>query len=312
MARALDQLSPRERLVLRFLATFVEVEGYLPSSRLVASECGLRSASSAARIARVLEADGFIDRDPTNPRLATVSLPEPRPPTLAPVDELLLARVTLIEIEAGIDTDHAALAWAPDRDAVSFVHRSALRRTELAQLYDAAATRLEDSGGSISQFGRLALEHAQHSAQDRVALVTSWRRYCLKSALVEDALQAFLQSPRNLRRIHLQAAYEVELVQAAPVHPDMLEDWSGVDADPDLGPFWRAYTKSLQNVLAAMANAVPLLLAQELVPAFSDLGAASKPSGVGDDDDTVRALNGLVTSPRRSGPRPCHHRRAPT
>ena len=312
MARALDQLSPRERLVLRFLATFVELEGYLPSSRLVAFECGLRSPSSAVRITKVLEAEGFIDRDPSNPRLATVSLPEPRPPTLAPEDELLLARVTLIEIDAGITTDHAALALAPDRESVAYVHRSALRRTELAQLYDAAATRLEDGGATLSRFGRLALEHARRSASDRVALVTSWRRYCLKSALVEDALQSFLQSPRNLRRIHLQTAYEVELVQSAPVHPDMLEDWSTVDDDPDLGPFWIAYTQSLQNVLAAMAKAVPLLLAQELVPAFSDLRGATKPSDAGDEADTVRALDDPVTTRRTSGAKPCQHRRATT
>ena len=312
MARALDQLSPRERLVLRFLATFVEVEGYLPSLRVIAFECGLRSPSSAARIIKVLEADGFIDRDANNPRLATVSLPESRSPTLAPADELLLARVTLIEIEAGIATDHAALALAPDRDSVVFVHRSALRRTELAQLYDAAATRLEDGGATISQYGRLVLQHAHRAAMERVALVTSWRRYCLKSALVEDALQSFLQSPRNLRRIHLQAAYEVELVQAAPVHPDMLEDWSGVDDDPDLGPFWRAYTHSLENVLAAMAKAVPLLLAQELVPAFADLGGASKPSDARDEAAIVRALDDPVTTPRTSAAKPCQRRRATT
>src|SRR5258708_169416 len=164
--RALDQLSPRERQVLRFLATFVELEGYLPSSRLVATDCGLRSPSSAARIMRVLENEGFVECDEVNPRLAVVTVPEPRSPTLDPNDELFLAQVTLIEIEAGLATDHAALQWAPDRGAVAFVHRSALRRVELAQLYDTAAARLADCGAVLSPYAKLAVGTTKRSARE--------------------------------------------------------------------------------------------------------------------------------------------------
>jgi hypothetical protein len=94
-------------------------------------------------------------------------------------------------------------------------------------------------------------------------------------------------------------------VQAAPVHPDLLEDWSGFEGDPDLGPFWHAYTRSLRNVLAAMTKAVPLLLAQELVPAFADLGGASKATDAVDKAGIVRALDDAVTSMGRGGPKPC-------
>lgn len=287
--RALDQLSPRERQVLHFLATFVELEGYLPSTRLVATDCGLRSPSSAARIVRVLEGEGFVLRDESNPRLAVVRVPEPRPPTLDPNDELFLARVTLLEIEAGLATDHAALQWAPDRAAVAFVHRAALRRAELAQLYDNAAMRLADSGAALSPYAKLALGRAGQSARERVGLVQSWRHYCLRSALVDGALQSFLQGPRNLRRIHLQAAYEAELVQPPPTHPDVAQDWSDIESDPELGPFWQAFARSIDDVLAAITSAMPARLTDELRPAFSDLGD-SKRSVSSNRHDVVRAL----------------------
>lgn len=287
--RALDQLSPRERQVLHFLATFVELEGYLPSTRIVATDCGLRSPSSAARIVRVLEGEGFVLRDECNPRLAVVRVPEPRPPTLEPNDELFLAQVTLLEIEAGLATDHAALQWAPDRAAVAFVHRAALRRAELAQLYDNAAARLADSGAMLSPYAKLALGRARQSARERVALVQSWRHYCLRSALVDGALQSFLQGPRNLRRIHLQAAYEAELVQPPPTHPDVAQEWLDIESDPELGPFWQAFARSIDEVLAAITSAMPARLTDELRPAFSDLGE-SKRSGSGNRHDVVRAL----------------------
>jgi hypothetical protein len=274
--RALDQLSPRERQVLRFLALFVDLEGYLPSSRLVAAECGLRSPSSAARIARVLENDGFVKRHETNPRLAVVTVPEPRPPTLEASDELLLAHVTLAEIESGLATDHAALRWAPDRAAVAFIHRSALRRAELAQLYDTAAGRLVDGGAQLTPFAKLAIGRAKQSARERVSFVQSWRQYCLRSALVEDALQSFLRGPRNLQRIHLQAAYEAELVQPPPTHPDVAQDWTDIDADPELGPFWRAFARSIEEVLAAITSAMPKRLTDELLPAFSEFGTPAR------------------------------------
>ena len=294
--RALDQLSPRERQVLHFLATFVELEGYLPSTRLVATDCGLRSPSSAARIVRVLENEGFVVRDDANPRLASVIVPEPRSPTLAPNDELFLARITLIEIEAGLATDHAALQWAPDRPAIAFVHRAALRRTELAQLYDISIVRLVDSGATLSPYAQLGLGQAKQSAAARVALVQSWRQYCARSALVDGALQSFLRGPRNLRRIHLQAAYEAELVNPPPTHPDMTRDWSGVDLDPELGPFWAAFRASIDGVLTAITSVMPSRLTDELLPAFSGIAGSTdrQRSAPGNRNDTVRALAGSV------------------
>jgi len=293
LVRALDQLSPRERQVLRFLATFVEIEGYLPSTRLVAADCGLRSPSSAARIVRALEGEGFIQRDVGNPRLAVVTVPDRRPPTLEANDELFLANVTLLEIEAGLATDQAALQWAPDRAATAFVHRAALRRAELAQLYDIAAARLVESGAVLTPYALLAIGKAKQSARERVLLVQSWRQYCLRSALVDCALQSFLQGPRNLRRIHLQAAYEAELVQQPPTHPDVTQDWGDVESDPELGPFWRAFARSIESVLAAITSAMPSRLTDELLPAFSDLGNSNR-SADRNRQETVRALAASV------------------
>ena len=71
----LDQLSRRQRLILDYIRTSVDVRGYPPSIREMGEAVGLTSPSSVAHQLRVLESRGFLRRDPKRPRALEVVLP---------------------------------------------------------------------------------------------------------------------------------------------------------------------------------------------------------------------------------------------
>lgn len=69
-------LTPRQQRILTALRDAIEQRGYPPSIREIGDLVGLASSSSVAHQLRVLEAKGFIKRDPNRPRALEVFLPE--------------------------------------------------------------------------------------------------------------------------------------------------------------------------------------------------------------------------------------------
>jgi repressor LexA len=65
-------LTPRQRVVLDTICSSLERRGYPPSMREVGKAAGLSSPSSVAHQLKVLEAKGFIRRDPNLPRAIEV------------------------------------------------------------------------------------------------------------------------------------------------------------------------------------------------------------------------------------------------
>jgi repressor LexA len=69
-------LTPRQRRVLAVIRNSVTERGYPPSMREIGVAVGLTSSSSVAHQLRVLEAKGFLRRDPNRPRALEVLLPD--------------------------------------------------------------------------------------------------------------------------------------------------------------------------------------------------------------------------------------------
>lgn len=65
-------LSARQRRILDVIATFIDEHGYPPSMREVGELAGLASSSSVSHQLKVLEAKGFLVRDPDRPRALKV------------------------------------------------------------------------------------------------------------------------------------------------------------------------------------------------------------------------------------------------
>jgi repressor LexA len=70
-------LTPRQRKVLEVIRAAVEKRGYPPSVREIGEAVGLTSTSSVAHQMKVLQAKGFLRRDPHRPRAVEVLLPPP-------------------------------------------------------------------------------------------------------------------------------------------------------------------------------------------------------------------------------------------
>jgi len=70
-----DGLSLRQRQILLMIRDALAERGYPPSIREIADRTGLSSSSSAAHQLKVLEAKGFLRRDPNRPRALEVRLP---------------------------------------------------------------------------------------------------------------------------------------------------------------------------------------------------------------------------------------------
>jgi repressor LexA len=74
-----DGLTLRQRRILEVIKETVDRRGYPPSIREMGDAVGLASSSSVAHQLKMLEAKGFLRRDPNRPRALEVLLPsEPR------------------------------------------------------------------------------------------------------------------------------------------------------------------------------------------------------------------------------------------
>lgn len=69
-------LTPRQQRILNSISDSLECKGYPPSMREIGETVGLTSSSSVSHQLKVLEAKGFIKRDPNRPRAIQVFLPE--------------------------------------------------------------------------------------------------------------------------------------------------------------------------------------------------------------------------------------------
>src|SRR5512133_4392781 len=70
-----DGLTLRQRRILEMIKDTVERRGYPPSIRELGAAVGLASSSSVAHQLKMLEAKGFLRRDPNRPRALEVLLP---------------------------------------------------------------------------------------------------------------------------------------------------------------------------------------------------------------------------------------------
>ncbi|MDA8437676.1 MAG: transcriptional repressor LexA [Propionibacterium sp.] len=70
-----EGITVRQRLILDVIRQSVEARGYPPSIREMAEAVGLASSSSVAHQLKVLEAKGFLRRDPNRPRALEVVVP---------------------------------------------------------------------------------------------------------------------------------------------------------------------------------------------------------------------------------------------
>jgi len=70
-------LTLRQRLILQTIQEALSAHGYPPTIREMGDAVGLASPSSVAHQLKVLEAKGFLSRDPKRPRALVVHLPSP-------------------------------------------------------------------------------------------------------------------------------------------------------------------------------------------------------------------------------------------
>lgn len=82
-----EGLTARQRRILEVIRDEVNLRGYPPSIREIADRVGLASSSSAAHQLKVLQAKGFLFRDPHRPRALEVRLPESMSPSAPPSAE---------------------------------------------------------------------------------------------------------------------------------------------------------------------------------------------------------------------------------
>lgn len=66
-------LAGKRRLILEFIAEQIRERGYPPSVREIGEAVGLTSSSTVHAHLKVLQRDGFLQRDPTKPRAIVVS-----------------------------------------------------------------------------------------------------------------------------------------------------------------------------------------------------------------------------------------------
>ena len=104
-----DGLTLRQRRILQVIKATVDSRGYPPSIREMGDAVGLASSSSVAHQLKVLEAKGFLRRDPNRPRALEVLLPGETPARSAPAAPTASAGVD----ETGIGDAYPAPVHVP-------------------------------------------------------------------------------------------------------------------------------------------------------------------------------------------------------
>lgn len=208
-------LEPREQQVLRFVALFLSEEGYLPSPAEVARGCGMRSATTARRALRTLEDLGLLERDPRYPRLGRVAAPVP---AADPVLELWLTEIAILEGRGNLDAIRLALGFAPDLDAVEFLHREAFNRVTLVRAYEDTRRRLHGTGVELTSAQQSSLSVLPSLIEARHSLLDDWATYCLYSAMVTWAVHRVMLRPNEPTLSWLSPIHTAE--RTAYDHPE--------------------------------------------------------------------------------------------
>jgi hypothetical protein len=252
-------LTPRQDQVLEFVATFVADEGYMPAMREIATACGLRSPSSAARACHSLEARGYIERDPVRPRLVAVHRAPDRPVPAAELDnELLLCELTIAEVSASVAAVQRAMPWAPDLVAQEQLHRDGLDRIWLLRLYEDARRRLVQGGAQLPEGAAPLVEAQRTLARTRTALVSSWPRYQTWRLLFTVMVQGWLDHVGKLGARHLAPAYAAERTAFAIDREAALDEARELVArgGPDLAQFVSVYGAEVRKTASLVGNAM--------------------------------------------------------
>jgi hypothetical protein len=177
----LPELDVRERQVLRFTATFCAEQGHLPSAAEIAIGCGIGSPATATRALRALERRGLIERDPEYPRLARVPIEFP---SCRPELELALVEIAVHESRGNLDILREALRWAPDAEAIAFLHREGVARATLLRAYEEARGRLRAQGVVLAPAVQQLVDIQPDLIRRRHAQITGWDTYCVYSAAI--------------------------------------------------------------------------------------------------------------------------------
>jgi hypothetical protein len=172
-------LDVRLRQVLRFTATYCHERGHLPAASDVAQGCGIGSTSTVVKALRQLEQLGLLERDPHYPRLGRVTADLP---TCQPAVELAVLELAVHESRGNLDIVREALRWAPDTEAVAFLHREGLARATLLRAYEDARARLRNQGVVLSAAVQAIVDRQPDVIRARQALVDGWESYCVYSA----------------------------------------------------------------------------------------------------------------------------------
>jgi LexA DNA binding domain len=259
-------LSPRQRQILDFVASYVADEGFLPTTREIAMGCGLQSPTSVRRALHALEAAGYIERDPVHTRLATVRTPGELAPGADLDEELFVCQAIVIEMEAAVETARRGLAWAPDLDAQELVHREALARIRLCRVYGDVRTRMERQGARLQPGSDDALERLRRLVSRRHELITSWDSYCLSALVLRVAVSDFVAQPLSLGQHHLRPAYAAELdLLDLEDRPDLRAVRDRLVAgDPALHALLAEHVAALRDTFQELAAHSPALAATEL------------------------------------------------
>jgi LexA DNA binding domain len=183
-----SDLDVRERQVLRFTATFCAEKGHLPSAAEIAIGCGIGSPATATRALRALERRGLIERDPDYPRLARVTIEFP---ACRPELELALVEIAMHESRGNLDIVREALRWAPDADAIAFLHREGVARATLLRAYEEARARLRAQGVVLAPEVQQLVDGQQDVIRRRHARITGWDTYCVYSAAISLLARAY-------------------------------------------------------------------------------------------------------------------------
>lgn len=113
-------LTPRQHRILQVIKESVDSRGYPPSIREVCDAVGLASSSSGAHQLKVLEAKGYLRRDPNRPRALEVLLPQSATPAPAPAPAPVLAAATAPSAPAAPSVPAAPPAPAEELDQTGY------------------------------------------------------------------------------------------------------------------------------------------------------------------------------------------------
>lgn len=90
----MDELTPRQRQILKYIKSQVHQKGYPPSVREIGEAVGLSSSSTVHGHLGKLEDKGYIRRDPTKPRAIEILVHGAGTPPVEPVYAPIVGQVT--------------------------------------------------------------------------------------------------------------------------------------------------------------------------------------------------------------------------